>query len=130
MWISKQITGASLNESALAGRGEVTISHGAVGVYTDAERRDVPSVTPGGYTWRPRQGQRVLVIKTDEGESVIAGLLQEPDENQDGDIIIETDSARIKISKIDGTVTLGGKVYITGDLYVKGEKYRPCTCFM
>lgn len=63
MWISEQ--GRRRTEpdgTALVGR--VTLPGDPAGVYLAGERRELPVFGPGGYVWRPEEGEQVLVLKT------------------------------------------------------------------
>ena len=66
MWISEQ--GRRRTEpdgTALVGR--VTLPGDPAGVYLAGERRELPVFGPGGYVWRPEEGEQVLVLKTGRG---------------------------------------------------------------
>ena len=59
MWISEQ--GRRRTEpdgTALVGRG--TLPGDPAGVYLAGERRELPVFGPGGYVWRPEEGEQVL----------------------------------------------------------------------
>ena len=50
-------------ETTNAESGTVTIGGSTAGVLSRGEERNVPLASPGGYAWRPKNGERVLVIK-------------------------------------------------------------------
>ena len=63
MWISEQgRRRAEPDGTALVGR--VTLPGDPAGVYLAGERRELPVFGPGGYVWRPEEGEQVLVLKT------------------------------------------------------------------
>ena len=63
MWISEQgRRRAEPDGTALVGR--VTLPGDPGGVYLAGERRELPVFGPGGYVWRPEEGEQVLVLKT------------------------------------------------------------------
>lgn len=65
MWLAKQQKRET--EEVLPAVGAVTIGGDAPAVELDSERRDLAVYAPGGYRWRPTPGQKVLVLKADEG---------------------------------------------------------------
>lgn len=118
MWLAKQqkreVTGP---EGSV---GEVTIAGEAPSVELDSERRELTVFAPGGYRWRPTEGQKVLVLKAD-GEYRVAGAESggglEPGE-------VALDSAGGAFIRLDnqGGVALGSGVTVSGPLYVDGEE--------
>ena len=61
MWISEQgRRRAEPDGTALVGR--VTLPGDPAGVYLAGERRELPVFGPGGYVWRPEEGEQVLVL--------------------------------------------------------------------
>ena len=112
MWISGRV-GRAAQREAQAALGTVTLEKEPVGVYSDGERRELPVFGPGGYRWRPRTGEQVLVLKTGaEGElPCIAGVRSERGDLRAGEIELAAGAASIRLSP-DGTVTLKGKVKV------------------
>ena len=47
-------------ETTNAESGTVTIGGSTAGVLSRGEERNVPLASPGGYAWRPKNGERVL----------------------------------------------------------------------
>ena len=73
MWISEQgRRRAEPDGTALVGR--VTLPGDPAGVYLAGERRELPVFGPGGYVWRPEEGEQVLVLKTGGRPGLRAGL--------------------------------------------------------
>ena len=78
-------------ETTNAESGTVTIGGSTAGVLSRGEERNVPLASPGGYAWRPKNGERVLVIKggTLGEERYVAGSLdaaREQDDLDDGEV--------------------------------------------
>ena len=74
-------------ETTNAESGTVTIGGSTAGVLSRGEERNVPLASPGGYAWRPKNGERVLVIKggTLGEERDVAGSLDAAREQDDLD---------------------------------------------
>ena len=120
MWLSEKL--GSTNEPS-AGIGEVTIAGETAAVYTDAEHRSLSVFSPGGYIWRPKVGDNVLVIKCGGNEMCVAGLDQSngPAGMEAGEVYIKSNAGASIYLKNDGRIVLGGKVYIDGSLYLNGN---------
>lgn len=117
MWLSRQQKHE--NAEKMAESGLVTIAGDTVAVELDSERRGLPVYAPGGYRWRPKAGERVLVVQTREGLCVIGapcgGRLNE------GEVGLEAPGGAAVTLKRDGHVCLSGDVEITGGLSVENE---------
>ena len=86
------------------------------GVYLAGERRELPVFGPGGYVWRPEEGEQVLVLKTGQaGEApCVAGQACGQDWNlAAGEVLIYSGSASVRIG--------GGGIRLTGDVLVNGK---------
>ena len=117
MWLSRQQK-RETEERAVA-TGPVTISGERVSVELDSERRDLIIYGPGGYRWRPKTGEQVLVVRTDEGLCVVGtpctcGL----DAGEAG--LAAPGGAEVTVKR-DGHVLLSGAVEVNGELRVQGE---------
>lgn len=112
MWLAKQQKRET--EEALSAVGKVTISGEAPAVELDSERRDLAVYGPGGYRWRPTEGQKVLVLKAD-GEPCVAGA---PSEGGLEPGEVQLDSAGGAGLKLDNS----GHVSVTGSLFVGGTE--------
>lgn len=104
--------------------GIVTMSGGEMAVLLDSERRGLQIYGPGGYTWTPRVGQRVLVIQGQGEIPCVAGARQgqkAPDrvsvEGRQMDIRGDT----VNICAQDSVVAEGESVRLNGQVYVKEE---------
>lgn len=129
MWLSER-AGRGLTAEKSADIGDVTIADAQTGVMLDGEQRSLGFTSPGGYVWRPRKGQNVVVLKGAGGETMVAGVPQPAASAalEPGEILIRSEGGCSIQLKNDGTITLSGKVEISGQLYVNGEVYKPCTC--
>lgn len=123
MWISEKLKGTADTPAACA--GEVTIGGENAAVATFGEMRGVAVYAPGGYVWRPAVGDKVLVLKSGTGgeEKYIIAAKNEkaPVSVAPGEVCIYSNGATIKIGS-------GGRIDITGNLYINGEEYKRCTC--
>ena len=90
--------------------GTVTIENDTA-VLTDCEKRGVTLVTPGGYSWRPCESDKVIVMKN--GEAVLG--VENADETLPGEVKIFSSGGAQILLKNDGTV------HITGDVTVDGR---------
>ncbi len=124
MWLSKQ--NAGLHEEIPAEVGSVTMSEPDIAVYTDTERRKVPMYGPGGYRWRPKTGENVLVIKTGD-ENCAVGTETSAGNIGAGEICIESDGNAKIFLKNNGAVEISassiilkGYVNVEGGFFVNG----------
>lgn len=113
MWTSEQRGKQPVREAA-AELGTVTLGGDPAGVNMGGERRWLPVFAPGGYSWRPTVGDKVLVLKTgSQGESpCILGLEQELEDLGPGEVRLQGMDSALKLSK--GQVELTGQVQING----------------
>ena len=120
MWLSKQNT--DTNQEMTASIGNVTISGDDIGVYTDMEHRGVTTFSPGGYFWRPRVGQNMLVIKCDEGNCISGTEMKNiPASMAVGEVYIKSESGASIWLKNNGDIAISGNVNIEGSLSVNGN---------
>ena len=134
MWMARP-RGQSLLEEPAAQTGAVTLAGTPAGVGLEGERRGVPLCGPGGYHWAPRRGDRVLVIKTGEGEHLVVG---ETGDSQPEEICLHASGAEIRLKngtvsvtgnlQVSGNLLVSGSADVRGALYVAGLPYKPCTC--
>ncbi len=104
-----------------AASGTATIGGENAAVYTDRELRGLPVYGPGGFTWRPRAGQELLVIKRGGEGFCIAGAKQGSVPGlENGEICISSGGAQILL-KNSGSVRIAGRVEIEGGLFVNGS---------
>ena len=111
MWLSGEREKAKMTP-APAEQGVVTLAHGELAVYLDGERRRVSLYAPGGLAWRPRVGERVLILKGgQEGEELF--LL--------GKECLPPEPGQTRLGSGTGSILCGDGVEITGELLVNGE---------
>lgn len=142
MWLSQKASSAVNEADTGQGIGQVTIGGEQPGVLTDCENRYLSVASPGGYVWRPKAGQQVLVMKCPDGTNVAAGAVEQSPatELENGEVCIMSDGgAWIAVKNdgsvqvtgsltVDGDLSVAGTVSVNGSLYVNGERYRPCAC--
>lgn len=118
MWLSRQQKRSG--QETPVEIGKVTLGGGTVAVELDSERRGLTVYAPGGYCWRPKTGQKVLVLKTAEGPCVVGT----PAERTlgEGEAGLAVDGGAEVLLKTDGCVLLGENVEIAGVLTVRGEE--------
>ncbi len=88
--------------------GMVTLANGETAVNLGGERRWVDVCAAGGVSWKPRQGQRVLVLKAGEDACVI-GVMDDHDDLKPGE------------SRLSGTacaIRLGEEIAMSGDVRI------------
>ena len=113
MWISQQGRYAGRQEHD-ARVGVVTAQGEQVGVYADGFQRQLPVAAPGGYRWKPQNGQQVLVIKTGaEAEAACILAQQEAEANglNPGEVELFGPGCSVKLDE-KGKVWLNGSVLI------------------
>lgn len=129
MWISRQMKKSV--PTADADLGMTTISGERTGVLTRGEVRALPVYGPGGYIWMPENGDMVLVMKGGPGgeEQCVAGMRQSaaPAGMKPGEVCLQGKSCSVYLDR-DGAVRLQGRIEIDGELWINGERYKPCTC--
>lgn len=123
MWLSKRSAGGRVSSANIA---TTTIGGQVAAALSEGEQRGVPVYAPGGYCWRPRAGQSLLVVKCGaEGESpVAAGTAQSeaPEGMRAGEVYITSGGGAAVWLKNDGAVE------ITGDVKINGQAYVLCKC--
>lgn len=115
MWISQQGRYAGRQEHD-ARVGVVTAQGERAGVYADGYQRQLPVAAPGGYRWKPQNGQQVLVIKTGaNAEAACIVAQQETEENglKPGEVELFGPGCSVKLDE-RGRVRLDGAVLVNG----------------
>ena len=124
MWLSERAAAAKRERQEMASAGEVTIGGDSAGVYTTYEARDAVVSSPGGYTWRPRVGDGVLVMKGSAGESFIAGCVGETNSGlAEGEVRISSGGGAEILLKNNGDVILRGNIFLEGTVIINGASY-------
>ena len=87
MWTSERNGKRPIGE-APAELGTVTLGGDPAGISMGGERRWLPVFTPGGYSWRPTVGDKVLVLKTGSQKEnpCIVGMQQQADDLGPGEV--------------------------------------------
>jgi len=113
MWTSERNRNLPAREAA-AELGSVTLGGDPAGVSLGGERRWLTVYGPGGYTWRPTAGDRVLVLKAGaEGESpCILGTTQGTAGLKPGEVRLDGGSSSIHLGQ--DRLELSGTLYING----------------
>lgn len=113
---------------AAADLGLVTLGGDPAGVYLGGERRWVAVCAPGGYQWRPRTGDQVLVVKAGDQREIpcLAGVcqpeIQEKEEPLEaGAVRITGGSGRMDLNA-KGVVLDGKETALKGRVTVNGER--------
>ena len=107
MWTSERNRNLPVRE-APAEVGTVTLGGDPAGVSLGGERRWLNVYGPGGYSWRPTSGDKVMVLKAGaEGESpCILGTTQDAEDLKPGEV---------RLAGVDCKLLLGqGQVEMTG----------------
>lgn len=127
MWTSNRKTEGRSVEAA-ADLGLVTLGGDPAGVYLGGERRWVAVCAPGGYQWRPRTGDQVLVVKAGDQREIpcLAGVcqpeIQEKEEPLEaGAVRITGGSGRMDLNA-KGVVLDGKETSLKGRVTVNGER--------
>ena len=125
MWLSKRLRAQTARSDVAAEMGVTTIGGAHSGVYARGEVRDLPVCAPGGMVWRPRCGDRVVVLKGGPGgeEACVLGVSDAEEETlADGELYLTSAGGASSRLCNDGTIELTGTLRINGDLY------HPCQC--
>lgn len=124
MWLGKQAAMAKSRSKAGAGSGDVTIGGEDTAVMLESEKRDLPTALPGGYFWKARVGQEALVVRGNDGDRCLVGLLGQEEDISPGEVLIKSEGGRIKLGsskiEIEGDMDITGEVRITGKLFLNG----------
>jgi len=123
MWLSGQQKRPA--DESEGQTGIVTMSGGETAVLLDRERRGLQIYPPGGYSWTPKVGQRVLVIQGRGEIPCVVGALQgsgAPDRVgiQAGSLSLDGQTVRVAARGSAGLQ--GSRVNLNGQVYVNGER--------
>ncbi len=117
MWTAERNRNLCSSEPA-AELGCVTLGGDPAGVSLGGERRWIGVYGPGGYSWRPTAGDKVLVLKAGaEGEApCLLGVPQEEAELKPGEV---------RLKGGESSIFLGEKrLELEGDLYLNGQTLK------
>lgn len=114
MWLSSQSRKTRTGGQG-AETGVVTLEGEKTAVYLTGERRGLPLLSPGGYCWRPAEGDTVLVLKSGaDGEELwVAGVPGDGTDLAPGEVRIQSRQAAVFLGS-DGSIDLRGTVKLNG----------------
>ena len=98
--------------------GAVTLGGDPAGVSLGGERRWIGVYGPGGYSWRPTAGDKVLVLKAgaEREAPCLLGKAQEETELEPGEV---------RVTGGESSVLLGqDRLELEGNLYLNGRTLR------
>ena len=102
-----------VREEPTAQLGEMTLSGEIVGANLGGERRWLEVCAPGGLRWRPREGEKVLVLKLpEEGAACVLGTMEPEKDLRPG---------QMKLTGGNCTLFLGNSLELTGEVRINGE---------
>ena len=121
MWFARKLSQHEMQDVASAQDGSVTIEGGELAVFSSGEKREVKTAAPGGYEWRPRKGENVLVVRGGTfGEEVYAvGVVEAAASGlAPGEVRIRSGTGTAEI-----VLHNNGRVDINGLLFINGMPY-------
>ena len=122
MWLSRKLSQHEMQDGASAQDGTVTIEGGELAVFSSGEKREVKTAAPGGYEWRPRKGENVLVVRggTFGEEAYAVGVVEAAASGlAPGEVRIRSGTGTAEI-----VLHNNGRVDINGLLFINGMPYR------
>ena len=113
MWTSERSRRPLVREAA-AETGEVTLGGGQAVVILGGERRWTALCCPGGYTWRPAAGDRVLVLKAggEQESPFILGVETDGSDLAPGEVRLSGGSSTLRLGS--GGLELNGNIRVNG----------------
>ena len=125
MWTSNRKLEGRVEECA-ADQGLVTLGGDPAAVYLGGERRWVSLYAPGGYQWRPKAGDKVLVVKAGDHREMPCLVGRRPEEGSEEDLSpgavrIHSGTGAVLLDE-DGLALSGDEVALEGDIYVNGQE--------
>ena len=120
MWTSERNRNLPVREAA-AELGTVTLGGDPAGVSLGGERRWLTVYSPGGYSWRPTAGEKVLVHKAGaEGESpCVLGTVQSGDDQK------PLKPGEVRLTGGESAILLGQtRLDLSGQVYVNGQSLQ------
>ena len=128
MWTSNRKR-EGLSQECTADQGIVTLGGDPAAVYLGGERRWVSLYAPGGYQWRPKAGDKVLVVKAGDHREIpcLVGKrpdeLSEEDELPPGSVRIHSGTGVVLLNE-EGLTLQGDEVALEGDITVNGQSLQ------
>ena len=121
MWLSRKLSQHEMQDVASAQDGTVTIEGGELAVFSSGEKREVKTAAPGGYEWRPRKGENVLVVRggTFGEEAYAVGVVEAAASGlAPGEVRIRSGTGTAEI-----VLQINGRVDIIGLLFINGMPF-------
>ena len=121
MWLSRKLSQHEMQDVASAQDGTVTIEGGELAVFSSGEKREVKTAAPGGYEWRPRKGENVLVVRggTFGEEAYAVGVVEAAASGlAPGEV-----RSRSGTGTAESVLHNNGRVDINGLLFINGMPY-------
>ena len=121
MWLSRKLSQHEMQDVASAQDGTVTIEGGDLALFSSGEKREVKTAAPGGYEWRPRKGENVLVVRggTFGEEAYAVGVVEAAASGlAPGEVRIRSGTGTAEI-----VLHNNGRVDINGLLFINGMPY-------
>ena len=126
MWTSNRMVEGRTQEAA-ADQGVVTLGGDPAAVYLGGERRWVSLYSPGGYQWRPKAGDKVLVVKAGDQRELPCLVGKRPDplsdeeELEPGAVRIHSGTGAVLLNQ-EGLSLTGDTVALEGEITVNGQE--------
>ncbi len=123
MWLSKKTIEAGGEKKSECKTGIVTIGGQTPCVMTEGEIRNAQRLNCGS-AYIPAAGDTVLLIKTEDGECIVAGRPegQVPNGAEAGEVYITNKTGNAFIClKNTGEILISGKMQVQGEVYINGN---------
>lgn len=123
MWLAGRLSEREKQDVASAQSGTVTIDGAETAVFSSGEKRNVRTVTPGGFFWKPRRGREVLIVRGGlfgEESYAVGETAQEAEDLAPGEIRIRSaaEAGGEIVLRNDGRVDINGLLFINGVPYL------------
>lgn len=106
-------------EEPSAQLGMVTLGGAETAANLGGERRWLGVCAPGGYCWKPKQGEQVLVLKSGQ-EAWVLGVMNAGEELEPGQVALAGENCSLLLAD---TVKIRGEVELNGQMledYIRG----------
>lgn len=123
MWLSKKTIETGGEKKSECKIGIVSIGGKTPCVMTEGEIRNTQRLNCGS-AYIPAAGDNVLLIKTEDGECIVAGRTegQVPNEAEAGEVYITNKPCNAFIClKNTGEILISGKMFLQGEVYINGN---------
>lgn len=121
MWTSER-TRRPVQQEPAAELGAVTLGGDPAGVALGGERRWLSVYAPGGYSWRPAAGEKVLVLKAGGERELpcIVGTVQQETDLKPGEVSLRGGTSQVRLGQ--SSLELNGHIMVNGmdlELYIR-----------